>query len=459
MDTNIFKACDIRGIAGKDLTEKVSFLIGRAIGTIIRGAQIVVAGDVRSSTPTLMASLIQGLKNCGCTVINIGIVPTPVYYFAKRILNIDPGVMVTASHNPPEFNGFKPTIGKLPITEAEVQQIYEIAVSGKFIDGTGYELSLDVLPQYREFIASRFRIGEELNEFGIVVDCGNGCYSDIAPSILKEIGYNKLYPLFCTPDGSFPNRSPNSAIASNLAALSSKVVETKADLGIAFDGDGDRVSYVDNKGRMLSADKCIVIFLQIFGPQVPNSKIVYDIKCSLIVPQSIKKLGGIPLEERSGHTFIKTRMIKEDALFGGEISGHYFHRALGGGDDGLYSSLIMAGYLAESGISLSDIADSVPEYTITPDIRIPYEGDGSHIIEKIAAHFPADMISRIDGVKVQFSDGWGLARVSVTEPVITLRFEATSNDRILEIIDRFLEPVQEIRNAVISKLELQASSK
>lgn len=447
---SIYKACDIRGIYGSDLTDDDAYLIGRAAGTLLDGKAIVVGGDVRISTPALKEALIKGLLAGGSNVIDVGIVPTPVFYFAKKLLNIDAGIMVTASHNPSRFNGFKPTLGPLPVTEAEIQNIKSLVNRRVFPDGSGILQTYDIIPEYLRHITSAIEIPKNAGTFKVVVDCGNGCFSELAPSILRSMGYI-TESLFCVPDGSFPNRSPNSAVAANLKVLASKVVETGADLGIAFDGDGDRVSFIDSRGRMLSADKCIVLLADMILKKHQGGKIVYDLKCSSVVPESIRKAGGISLPERSGHTFIKTRMISDKALFGGEISGHYFYQELHGGDDGMYTALLLAGYLCETGKPLSDLADSVPEYAITPEIRLPYTGDRKSVIEQIAASFPAEMVSRIDGVKVNFTKGWGLARISVTEPVITLRFEAAKTDMLEDIITEFLSSVPEISDAVIKE--------
>lgn len=455
----IYKACDIRGIYGDDLTERDAFLIGRAVGTMRPDSDIVVGGDVRTSTPPLKSALIEGLLACGSRVTDIGAVPTPVFYFARTLLGIDAGIMVTASHNPPEFNGFKPTLGPLPITEDEVRQIGLMAGEAgarcnvPLPGGAGVLRVIDVIEDYRTFITSMSPKPADADPFNVVVDCGNGCFSDIAPSIFAELGYG-VEGLFCVPDGAFPHRSPNSAVSANLTALSSKVVETGANLGVAFDGDGDRVSFVDEKGRMVSADKCIVILARMLLPRNPGTSVVYDLKCSSVAPESIREAGGVALAERSGHTFIKTRMIREGALLGGEISGHYFHRALHGGDDGLYTALLMARHLASGRLPFSRLSDAVPEYAITPDIRLPYPGDRSALIEKIAAAFPSENVSRIDGVKVNFRGGWGLARVSVTEPVITLRFEAEQKDMLKEIIREFLDPVPGIYDTVVHEAGL-----
>jgi phosphomannomutase/phosphoglucomutase len=441
---SIFKACDIRGVYGRDLTEETIHRIGRAMGTLIGPKSVVVGGDVRLSTPSLKAALVSGLVESGARVIDTGIVPTPAFYFAKDHLNADAGAMVTASHNPPEHNGLKLVLGPLPITEEELRTVRDLSAKGEFTAESGSVREVNIIPSYISFIHRVAPGGARAHSSTIILDCGNGCYSDIAPGVFRDFGYG-IEELFCTPDGGFPNRHPNSAIAEHLHELRRRVLAEGADLGVAFDGDGDRVSFVDDKGRFLSSDKAIIILSRHIPADNPNQKVIYDVKCSSAVAESVSRAGGLPIAERSGHAFIKARMISEDAAFGGELSGHYFYRELHGGDDGLYTALVMADILSGSGNKLSEIADAIPEYATTPDIRIPFDGDREQIIERIASCFPPEEVSRLDGVKINFGDGWGLARVSVTEPAITLRFEAVSENRLREIVDRFLDPVPEIR--------------
>ncbi len=445
----IFKACDVRGVYGRDLTDETAYRIGRALGTMLDGKSVITGGDVRVSTPALKSALIRGLVESGAPVIDIGIVPTPAFYYAKRHLGADAGVMVTASHNPPEFNGLKLVLGPLPITVEELQSIRDLSDKGGFVNRTGGVREHDIIPSYLSFIQDIAPRPAGEHSSKIIVDCGNGCYSDLAPDVFRRFGY-EVAELFCTPDGAFPNRDPNSAIAGHLTELCRKVPSAGAMLGIAFDGDGDRVSFVDERGRFLSTDKAAVILSRHILVDNGNQKIVYDLKCSSVVPEAISAAGGIPVPERSGHAFIKTRMITDDAAFGAELSGHYFYRELGGGDDGLYSALLMASMLTGSGKSLAELADEVLEYATTPDIRVPYEGDRSEVIERIAGAFPPEAVSRLDGVKVTFAGGWALARVSVTEPVITLRFEAADERRLREIMKDFLDPVAELRYNVES---------
>jgi len=453
----VFKACDIRGAYGQDLTDDIVYRIGRALGTLAGGKVVILSGDVRPSTRTLKSALTRGLVESGAEILDIGTVPTPAFYFARHYLKTDVGAMITASHNPPEFNGLKLTLGPLPITEEELDLVRRLAESGHFSHGAGSLLTMDIIPAYESFIESAAPRAAEAASFKTVVDCGNGCYSELAPAVFRSFGY-RTEELFCTPDGTFPNRSPNSAVAENLAALCRKVRDTGAQLGVAFDGDGDRVAFVDNRGRFLTSDKAIVILARHILNSYPGAAVVYDLKCSSVVPEAVAEAGGIPIPERSGHTFIKTRMITEDAVFGGEVSGHYFYRELRGGDDGLYSALLMAHILATTGSRLSDLADSIAEYATTPDIRLAFRGDREQIIARIAGHFPDSDVSRLDGVRVSFPGGWGLARMSVTEPVITLRFEAEDGRRLLEIVDIFLEPVPELRESVVLAVPHSAST-
>lgn len=447
----IFKACDIRGVYGHGLTDDVAYRIGRALGTVFAGRSILVGGDVRLSTPALRARLVDGLLASGAAVTDIGTVPTPAFYFGKRHLGLDAGVMITASHNPSEFNGFKIIPGELPITEDQLEAIRRTVEAGDFRSGDGTLSEADVLPAYRQFIERAVPTLPGAESFPVVVDCGSGCYSGIAPSVFSRLGY-PVATLFDEPDGSFPGRSPNSADPRALGALSRLVMESGARLGVAFDGDGDRVSFIDERGRFLTIDRAIVILSRHVLETGGGGTVVHDLKCSSVVPQSIRMHGGTAVPERSGHTFIKARMIAEDAVFGGELSGHFFYRELRGGDDGLYSALLMVDIVRRSGGSLAALADSVPEFATTPDLRIPIEGDRRSIIERIAEQFPGDRVSRLDGVRVDFGDGWALARASVTEPVITIRFEAQTGERLARIVDEFLRSVPDIRSAVDERL-------
>ena len=445
---SIFKACDIRGVYPGDINEENVRRIGRAVATVLGGGDVVVGGDVRISTPALKSALIDGLMASGANVTDLGTVPTPAFYFAKAMFGATGGVMVTASHNPAEHNGLKIILGDLPITEQELARIKTLSETREFLSRHGSVQQTDALCAYRRHVAS---LGKGLLPEGgdlprVVLDCGNGCCSLTAPMVFEMLSIPYV-PLFCEADGAFPNRSPNSAIAANLTALSEAVVKEKADFGVAFDGDGDRVSFVDENGIVLSIDQSIAVVAKHMSPPVgAGDKVVLDIKCSSAVSDVVTALGAEALMERSGHTFIKTRMIGEGARLGGEMSGHLFYSELGGGDDGLYSAIVMANIVAKQG-SLSQLAAEVPRYAVTPELRIHIHPD-PRLLDTIAAAFPSEQVSRLDGVRVQFDGGWGLARLSVTEPLITLRFEARDESALAEIINRFLAPVPTLENAV-----------
>lgn len=442
MDPRIFKPCDIRGVYPVEFDEDAAWRIARAFGTLINGVDVVVGGDVRLSTPGLKRALIRGLVEAGCTVHDVGFVPTPVFYYARRQLGINPGIMITASHNPPDYNGLKLIMGKLPITEQELEAIKDRAFSGEFVEGNGSVVHHEMVSGYEDWIVGQTEkyLRDAVRMPKVVLDCGNGSYSEIAPRVFRRLGV-PFISLYCECDGRFPNRDPNSAVAANLTKLAETVRATQSDLGIAFDGDGDRVSFVDETGSFLSPDKAIAIIMSnLREPLQLGDKVVLDIKCSSAVLEVAGKLGAVPLLERSGHTYIKTRMIQECARFGGEVSGHFFYRELEGGDDGLYSAVLMTGIVAVNG-SLSRLASAVPSYAITPDIRLKVHGDASAFLETIARAFPSERVSRSDGVRVQFDDGWALARASVTEPAITLRFEGRNDEALRRIMSEFLAPV------------------
>ena len=449
-----FKQCDIRGVYGQEVTEELAYRVGAAVGSMLAEPRVVVGGDPRPSTVELQHHLIEGLLSAGCEVINCGEVPTPVYYFARKHFGIAGGVMVTASHNPPEYNGFKPIVGPLPITPDQLREIHHRAKSADFKKGEGVVRQVDVVPEYEQWLdgkVSNLLDGVKL-PLKVVVDPGHGSYWQLAPKAFRRYGF-EVAELYCTRDGTFPSRSPNVAIARNLAQLSTEVGASGADLGVAFDGDGDRVAFADESGEIVAFDALIATMVaDVFDSEGPGG-VVLDIKCSRAVAERVEQLGGQALVEKSGHTFIKTRMIAENAVFGGELSGHLFYRALDGGDDGLYSAIRMAALIARIGRPLSALAAQISSYTTTPDIRISYGGDRHAALEKVAAALGDDCeVIRLDGVKAEYPDGWALMRVSVTEPVLTFRFEASRQRDLPRIVSRFLSSTPELRDAVLQQM-------
>ncbi len=427
---SIYKDCDIRGIFGKDLDGGIAYDIGRAVGTIIDGKSILVCGDVRTSTPELKTRLIDGLISAGAQVIDMGLYPTPVFYFGKQYKNAYAGIMVTASHNPAEYNGFKLMMGDMPVVPEDIANIERVVQSGEFAQKQGsLTLASDVEAAYKKLVYSLIDGGG----MRVVLDCGDGTTSEIAPAMFRDMGYD-VVELYCGWDGSFPNRNPNPAVYSNLTDLQAKVLEAGADMGVAFDGDGDRVVFADETGNILMSEQALVLLIREYLKEKPSS-VVYDLKSSSIVARETEKLGGTPIMERSGHAFIKRRYKDNDSALAGEISGHFFFKELGQ-DDGIYAALKLAEIVCKSGKKLSELEAGIEKTVITPDIRIPWayaEQDALlEQIEKLAESYP---ISHIDGVRVDFGHGWALVRKSVTEQVVTVRIEAEDDAGVSGIID------------------------
>lgn len=445
VSVSIFKACDIRGTYGKDLTEREAFDIGLAFGTMIEGKSLVVGGDVRLSTPVLKKELIRGLMQSGCKVIDIGVLPTPAFYFSKRHLGTYAGVMVTASHNPARYNGFKVAFGDMPVEEKDIKLIEELTKTKEYRSGKGFMEKRPMVEEYQKYILNLFKPISGKNK--VVIDAGNGVCGPVAIKLFETLGYD-VETLFCEPDGNFPNREPNPAIAENLRYLQEKVVETKADMGVAFDGDGDRVAFVDERGEILPSERGIIIFARYLFEKHGPDKVVYDHKCSTIVEKEILKAGGEAIREKSGHAFIKRNFLLQGAVMAGEISGHYFFKEIGG-DDGIYAALLMGEILNTKGITLSQLSSQIPDYYITPDIRIPYaRDDKEELLKRVKESFKQYPIDMLDGVRVIFPKGWGLIRISVTEPMITLRFEGATPEDLNNIKNTFLKALPEIKEFI-----------
>ncbi len=437
-DMGIYKDCDIRGIYGTELTAKESREIGMAAGTLIEGRSVVVSGDIRISTPELKEALIRGLKETGARVFDIGMNPTPVFYYAKKILNAYAGVQVTASHNPPKYNGFKLAFGSMPVQSSDILKIESLARNGAFEYREGSVRSVGgIWDKYEKDVSllAGYMRGR------VVVDAGNGAVSELMPRIFRKKGM-EVVPLFCEYDGRFPYRDPNPAVYSHLVALQKKIRESGADFGVAFDGDGDRVVFADDLGRIVMSERSFVILIREYLKDCPG-KVVYDLKSSSIVKKAVKELGGEPLMERSGHAFIKRTLLEKGAVLGGEISGHFFFGELGY-DDGMYAALKMAEILTKTGRKFSEILGEIPETVITPDIRIfvPYEKQ-DEILEKLRALGNRYDLSEMDGVRLELPFGWMLVRKSVTEQVMTVRIEAEDKEGAAKIKDILTQNAKE----------------
>ncbi len=443
---SIFKSCDIRGLYGKELTEELALEIGHALGHKIAGRDAVVGGDLRESTPSLKKAVIEGLRSSGAKVIDLGIVPTPLFYFAKEKLGAYGGAMITASHNPKDFNGIKFILGELPPLEEDVKEIGFNRDRHHFFHFPSASLpvtSLSLEKEYLSFLhAELSRFGSFKEKFRIVIDAGNGSFSHLAPRFFRELNFEAI-PLFCEPDGRFPSRNPNPVIPGSLDKLCRKVKEENADMGVAFDGDGDRVIFVDEKGSVCPNDKAIVILGSFVVEKEGPGRIVYDIKCSEVVAEEFRKLNCIPIMEKSGHSYIKMRMIKEKAVFAGELSGHLFFGRLKR-DESLLASALMALKLSNARKTLSSLEETVPQYHTTPDIRLPYSGDKEDVLRKIKDGGKDFEVATLDGVRIKYPEGWGLVRISITEPMLTFRFEAKAEGGLKKVMHRFLRPVPEL---------------
>lgn len=424
---SIYQACDIRGIVGGELDLTTARQISAALGVLTTGTKVVVGGDVRQSTPEIKALLIEELTAAGCEVADIGIVPTPVLYFAMKKLQAENGIMITASHNPAAYNGFKMVLGPNPVTEACVQNVARLVQQGARVKAPGTCRFYDMREAYLETLADKTKAGA----LKIVLDAGNGACSLWAPDLFRRLGY-EVVELFCEPDGRFPHHAPNPALAENLRQLGEAVRAHKADLGIGFDGDGDRVGCVDEQGRAVDNDQIIVLFArQLLSRE--QGTIVFDAKCSMVVAEETEKMGGKAVMARAGHTFSKAAFLREQALFAGEISGHFFFRDLGH-DDGMFGGLKLAEYVTDKGQPLSALLSDIPVYPLTPDIRIPYHGGNKQaVLAEVARKLSTYTLNCIDGVRLEFADGWGMIRASVTEPLFTFRFEAHTQKRLQEI--------------------------
>jgi phosphomannomutase/phosphoglucomutase len=447
IDSTIFRQYDIRGIWGKDLTAGVAELIGKAFGThIIRtlgkqSATLTVGRDVRLSSGPISGNLIRGLLSTGADVVDIGECPTPVQYFSLYHLAADGGIMITGSHNPPEYNGFKMSVGRETIYGDSIQEIKRIIEEGSFCSGSGRLKSRSVLDDYSGFLQKGF---PGLAGIRVVADAGNGTAGIVAPSIMKGLGVD-VVELFCDPDGNFPNHHPDPVVEENLAAMISEVKRSGADLGIAYDGDADRLGVVDAEGEIIWGDRLMVIFSRDILRENPGARIIGEVKCSQLMYDDIRKNGGTPVMWKTGHSLIKKKMREEKALLAGEMSGHiFFADRYFGYDDAIYASLRLLEILWKNGrpFSLRRLLSGLPEVCSTPEIRMDCDDALKFgITEKIKKAFPGHEVNTTDGARITFDNGWALVRASNTQPALVLRFEAAD-----------AASLQSIRNLVEGKL-------
>jgi phosphomannomutase / phosphoglucomutase len=441
-DQGIFRAYDIRGVVGQTLTEGVARQLGRAIGSAVRDkelSEIVVGRDGRLSGPELSGALIEGLRATGVDVIDIGAVPTPVSYFAAYQLNTGSCVSVTGSHNPPDYNGFKIVIGGETLAEDAIQDLHRRIVESRLAEGHGSLRQYDITGEYIERIASDIQTGRALK---VVIDCGNGIAGNTAPGVVHAIGCDPV-PLYCDVDGTFPHHHPDPSEPKNLADLILTVKKTGADLGLAFDGDGDRLGVVTRDGEIVYPDRVLMLFARDVLTRNPGATILYDVKCTGHLQPLILKAGGSPLMWKTGHSLIKAKMKETGAQLAGEMSGHFFFRERWYGfDDGVYAAARLLEILADDpeGRMPEEIFATLPKGVSTPELHIQMqEGQNHPFIARFRerAQFEGARITTIDGLRADWPDGWGLVRASNTTPVLVLRFDADNPDALKRIQDAF----------------------
>lgn len=446
----IFREYDIRGVAGKDLTEEVATAVGGAYAAFlaqkgVNGA-ISVGRDNRPSGEGLHRALVAGLVASGIEVVDIGVVPTPLAYWSQHNLDVVGGIQITGSHNPPEYNGFKLGLNKSSIYGADIQQIYEFAINGKFPRGKGSIRSEQIVDRYIDDMANR--IGtlsrdsssgnrrQTGNALKVVIDCGNGAGSLVAPKLFPKLGIKPRF-LFCESDGTFPNHHPDPTVPRNLEDLIAAVKKDGADIGIAFDGDADRIGVIDETGEIVWGDYLLIIYARdVLARTGKGQSIVFDVKASQALPEAITKAGGTPVMWKTGHSVIEEKMHQTHAPVAGEMSGHmFFAEGFYGFDDALYGAARLLRIIADSGKSVRELLADVPRFVSTPEIRVDCPDDRKFgIVEEAKTHFAAKyQVLTVDGVRVLFGDGWGLIRASNTQPVIVMRFEARTSEQLEKI--------------------------
>jgi phosphomannomutase/phosphoglucomutase len=427
----IFRQYDVRGIVGPELTPELGRAIGRAFASVAwdrlgRAPVIAVGRDNRPSGPELSGGVRRGIVDAGGTAVDVGTLPTPALYFAVSALQTDGGLQVTGSHNPPEFNGFKMVLENEAFHGDEILELWEIITTERWRSGTGKETSDgSVLQRYRDAIIGRHRL---LRPVRAVVDCGNGVGSVIAVSTLRGLGA-EITALFCESDGRFPNHHPDPTVPENLRDLQAEVRRTGAELGIAFDGDADRIGAVDEHGEIIFGDQLLVLFgrdaVTRFGPGTP---VIFDVKCSEVLPAALTKAGARPVMWKTGHSLIKAKMKEMHAPLAGEMSGHmFFGGDYLGFDDALFAAARLLEIVSRRPFGLAAHLADLPKTFATPEIRVDApEEEKFAIVERAAAYFAARYpVNTIDGVRITFPHGWGLLRASNTQAILVLRFEAT----------------------------------
>ena len=448
MNTNIFREYDIRGIVGDQLTDETVAILGSAIGTFFvqNGARRIAIGfDARKSSPGFCDLLTSGFNACGIDVVLIGMVPTPVLYHTVFTKNVDGGVMITGSHNPPDHNGFKICLGKSTLFGSQIQEIKDIALAGEFARGTGAVESIKVLDDYCADIVSKVEMQQaETRPVGsvshprrlkAVIDAGNGMGGMTAVPVYEKLGV-ELIKLFIDPDSNFPNHHPDPTVTENLQDTIRAVVDNGADIGLAFDGDGDRIGVVDENGRIIWGDELMILLSRSILESNPGATIIAEVKCSQNLFDDIEKHGGMPVMWKAGHSIIKAKMKETNAALAGEMSGHiFFADRFYGFDDATYAGARVLEILSKTDKPLSALLADIPPTFSTPELRVDCSDESKfEVVAAIANHFSAtNEVITIDGARILFEHGWGLVRASNTQAILVLRFEADSAEHLNEI--------------------------
>jgi phosphomannomutase / phosphoglucomutase len=438
----IFREYDIRGIADRDLTSEGVELLGRAMGTFFQrtaGKNVNLGRDCRLSGERLHEALLKGLLSTGCHVTGLGVVPTPVTYYSVVHNNADAAVMITGSHNPADYNGFKSVCGGHSLHGEKIQELYRIIAENDFLIGQGSFETVDLIPPYVDQIAAQFQFPRKLK---VVVDAGNGTAGPAMHAILERLNVDAT-ELFFEMDGRFPNHHPDPTVPANLKTLAETVRSTGADLGIGFDGDSDRIGAVDENGDVVYGDMLMLIYAREILTRKPGATFIGEVKCSQVLYDELERLGGRPIMYKTGHSLIKAKMKEEHAELAGEMSGHmFFADRYHGYDDALYAACRLMEIVAASGLPLSRQLDGLPKLHSTPELRIETTDEEKFdVVARVASHFKSTRkIVDVDGARVIFPNGWGLVRASNTQPVLVMRFEAESP----ELLAQYRAEVEEV---------------
>jgi phosphomannomutase / phosphoglucomutase len=435
INPQIYREYDIRGVVDKDLTPEIVKRLSLGFGTHmvqLGRKDLVVGRDGRLTSPSYAERVTEGLISAGCNVVDIGVCPTPVYYFSLFHLDKDGGMMVTGSHNPPEFNGFKVSVGKSTIFGEEIQKLARLVERGDFASGKGNVTKVEIIRPYQEYIRKNIELDKRLK---VVIDAGNGTAGIVAAPLLRDLGC-EVEELYCDIDGRFPNHFPDPTVPANLKDLIGRMKKMGADIGIGYDGDADRIGVVDDQGNIIWGDQLMILFSREILKEKKGATFVAEVKCSQNLFRDIEKRGGRAIMWRTGHSLIKEKMREEKAVLGGEMSGHiFFADRYFGYDDAIYASCRLIELLSRTDKRLSRLLEDVPKTFITPEIRVDCPDEIKFkVVEKVKEELRQSFtIIDVDGVRAQFGDGWGLVRASNTQPVLVLRFEALTEQRLQEI--------------------------